>query len=160
MTRLYGNHKWLSGLRRETLTGRHASRWKHSVNFRHKKIQSSMFSFSTFTYNTVLTKSYLLSHEQWKVLLCIFSFLRRIEKKQWQREFKPHFKVSLSYRNRYWGMFSLTDILNITQVTLLYLQMKIWERQKSMKNGKYIHNLTSRDKFSMRKPHPTLSHTC
>ena len=38
--------------------------------------------------------------------------------------------------------------------------MKIWERQKSMKNGKYIHNLTSRDKFSMGKPHPTLSHAC
>ena len=153
MTRLYGNHKWLSGLRRETLTGRHASRWKHSVNFRHKKIQSSMFSFSTFAYNTVLTQSYLLSHEQWKVLLCIFSFLRRIEKKQWQREFKPHFKVSLSYRNRYWGMFSLTDILNITQVTLLYLQMKIWERQKSMKKVKCIHNFIPRDKFSVRKLH-------
>ena len=121
-----------------------------------------MFSFSTFAYNTVLTKNYLLSYEQWKVLICIFSFLRRIEKKQRQREFKPHFKVSLSYRNtaRYWGMFSLTDILNITQVTLLYLQMKIWERQKSMKKGTYNHNLTPRDKFSMGKPHPTLSHAC
>ena len=114
-----------------------------------------MFSFSTFAYNTVLTKNYLLSYEQWKVLICIFTFLRRIEKKQWQREFKPHFKVSLSYRNtaRYWGMFSLTDILNITQVTLLYLQMKIWERQKSMKKVKCIHNFIPRDKFSVRKLH-------
>ena len=127
-----------------------------------------MFSFSTFAYNTVLTKNYLLSYEQWKVLICIFSFLRRIEKKQWQREFKPHFKVSLSYRNtvRYWGMFSLTDILNITQVTLLYLQMKIWERQKSMKKVKCIHHFILRDKFSMGnlmagswKPLTTLNHT-
>ena len=38
--------------------------------------------------------------------------------------------------------------------------MKIWERQKSMKKGTYNHNLTPRDKFSMGKPHPTLSHAC
>jgi len=50
-------------------------------------------------------------------------------------------------------MFSLTDILNITEVVLFYLQVKIWEMQKNMKKVKCIHNLIPRDKFSMGKPY-------
>ena len=112
-----------------------------------------------------------LSPTLWTVegMLCISSFLRRIEKKQWQREFRPHFRYIFSYRNtlRCWGMFSLTDTLNITQVILFYLQVKIWEMQKSMTKVKCIHNLIPRHKFSWGKlyhiqaeasPHPKTIH--
>ena len=63
--------------------------------------------------------------------------------------------MHFSYRKtvRYWGMFSLADILNITQVVLFYSQVKIWEMQKSMNKVKCIHNLIPRDKFSMGKPY-------
>lgn len=48
-------------------------------------------------------------------------------------------------------MFSLTDILKITQ--FYHLQVKIWEIHKNMKKVKYIHNLLARHKFSWQKPY-------
>ena len=112
------------GLRREALTGRYSSRWKHSVNFRQKnteffvqllnictqykylwKVQNTDFLVPKPKYelqfchlfSQLCNPGSLPHYEQWKVLLCISSFLRRVEMRQWWT--KATFQINFSYRS-------------------------------------------------------------
>ena len=126
---------------------------KALCEFLAQKIQSSTFIFLKFAYSTVLTKSYFLPYEQWKVLLCISSFLRRIEMKQWQREIRPHFRyifhtdilldAGACFFNRYFKYYTSNFIL-LTSENL---------GNAEMKKVKCIHNLITRETVSMGKPH-------
>ena len=120
-----------------------------------QKLQSSTFIFLKFVYSTVPTKSHLLPYEQWKVLLCISSFLRRIEMKQWQREIRPHFRyifhteilldagACFFFFNRHFKYYTSNFIL-LTSENL---------GNAEMKKVKCIHNLITRETVSMGKPH-------
>lgn len=81
------------------------------------------------------------------------SFLRgRNEMKPGQRELR--YILDKSFIQKYCGHWaiSLRDILNITQVILFCLQVKIWEMQKSMEKEKCSHHLKPRDNVWMRSP--------
>ena len=100
-----------------------------------------------------VTLGNLLAYEQWKALLIMSSFLGgRNEVKPGQRELR--YILDKSFIQKYCGHWaiSLRDILNITQVILFCLQVKIWEMQKSMEKEKCSHHLRPRDNVWMRSP--------